>query len=471
MSAKFSSFQALSKGAVGWLRQQLGGLLLQVVITTLSMVLLVGSAVNLARLENGPISATPDHMLWSYYQSLAQSLRLQSALARYDDSAEAHAEFRWQFDLLVSRLALHTEGPQIRHAASLNLAVGLQAAFDKVMEHDPGDHDLGAHELEDLRSALEGLSDTLNLATTRAHRAYWADLAGSIQAYRHSSVLAMWFMVAAVIGVAVIGAKLIHAERRAHESRALEDALQRERERASYFRNIAAIISHQIRTPLAIIDSTAQRALRNPDLKTRPRVEGGVDRIRLNVRRALLFMDQAMLVGAVETGRARVASRIVPLGELIAMMISHEGLRDQAARLKAQPAAPIRVQCDLNLTMNVCYNIIDNALKYAPEDTVVTLSVSERGGFGVLSIEDQGPGIAPADQARVFERFERGHDNGPHSGSGLGLWVARRLMEVQGGQITLYSNGVRGTRFDVLLPLAAGGAAPRDPVDEVEVDG
>lgn len=446
--------------------RHLGGLTLALLLTVAAMAFLIGSVVNLMRLEDGPVSAAPDHMLWTYYQSLAQTLRLDAALAHYHEGVEAQADFRWQYDLLISRLDLLTTGPQLRHAETLGLAEDLQDAYRLVLLYDLPDAPLTAAQCAALAQVVEGLADTLNLAANRANRGYWASLGNEVGEFRQIALRALMFMLAAVAGVAVIGTRFVIAERRAHAARHLSAELERERERAAYFRDIAAVTSHQIRTPLAVIDSTMQRALRNPEVLAKAAWVQGVERVRLNIRRALLFIDQAMLVGAIETGRARLSIQVVPLSELLLRLRAHEGLRAQAERLRSVPGAPVRVRCDVNLVMNAACNIIENALKYTPEDSQVELSINERGGFGVISVRDQGPGIPVEEQQAVFERFHRGAVGKGQSGSGLGLWVARRLIEVQGGQITLYSDGHSGARFDLCLPLAKARDLPGVAADD-----
>lgn len=106
-------------------------------------------------------------------------------------------------------------------------------------------------------------------------------------------------------------------------------------------------------------------------------------------------------------------------------------------------------------------NLCRNALEHTPEGTSVTLGSRVRGGWVYLWVEDDGPGIAPADQQRIFERFARASDTARSAdGAGLGLAIARVIAEAHGGGIVLDSRLGEGARFTLLIPVE-----PADPLD------
>ena len=96
-------------------------------------------------------------------------------------------------------------------------------------------------------------------------------------------------------------------------------------------------------------------------------------------------------------------------------------------------------------------NLIDNAIKYAPGSPIRVTIDSTRRATVEISVVDEGPGIAPEDQAAIFERFSRGSTRGEIEGSGLGLAIAKRAIERAGGSIALDANVERGARFVVTL--------------------
>lgn len=115
--------------------------------------------------------------------------------------------------------------------------------------------------------------------------------------------------------------------------------------------------------------------------------------------------------------------------------------------------------CDGSLTRLVLRTLADNAVKYTPGGTRIVLR-GRRVPAGVeLEVEDDGPGIAPADLPHVFDRFFRGRNVGRKPGTGLGLPLARRMVEMQGGTLNLVSEAGHGCRATVFLPADANRAA------------
>jgi signal transduction histidine kinase len=102
-------------------------------------------------------------------------------------------------------------------------------------------------------------------------------------------------------------------------------------------------------------------------------------------------------------------------------------------------------------------NLLDNAIKFSPEGSTVWVTVSSRGGEAILALTDQGPGIPPEHQEKVFDRFYRVDKARARSagGYGLGLSIARQAVQFLGGRIDLDSVPGRGTTFRIVLPLRA----------------
>jgi signal transduction histidine kinase len=104
----------------------------------------------------------------------------------------------------------------------------------------------------------------------------------------------------------------------------------------------------------------------------------------------------------------------------------------------------------------VLQNLLSNALKYGAGQPI-RLAVRAEGGRAHLEVQDRGIGIAPADQARIFERFERAVSGRNYSGLGLGRWIVGRIVEAHGGTVRLASAPGAGSTFTVELPLLSGG--------------
>ena len=100
------------------------------------------------------------------------------------------------------------------------------------------------------------------------------------------------------------------------------------------------------------------------------------------------------------------------------------------------------------------FNLADNAIKYAGAGRRVTIAVARRNGRAVLDVEDDGPGIAPEDRERIFDRFYRADPARSGPGAGLGLAVTRSIVVAHGGEIRAAARPGHGTLFRVTLPLA-----------------
>jgi len=119
------------------------------------------------------------------------------------------------------------------------------------------------------------------------------------------------------------------------------------------------------------------------------------------------------------------------------------------------PPDPLVVQADPLLLQRALSNLLENAIKYAPPESLVSLEVRDLPEEVQFSVKDRGPGIAPADQAHLFEILYRGQNAGVASGLGLGLAIVKRIIDAHGGHIWVESEKGRGTIFYFALPRSA----------------
>jgi light-regulated signal transduction histidine kinase (bacteriophytochrome) len=117
-----------------------------------------------------------------------------------------------------------------------------------------------------------------------------------------------------------------------------------------------------------------------------------------------------------------------------------------------EPIESCRANGEPRGVMQILVNLIGNAIRHSPAKSAVSISFERRDGTAIVHVADNGPGIAPADQDRIFERFEQGGESS--QGAGLGLAIARRLARGMGGEIKLRSEPGAGSTFSLVLPSA-----------------
>jgi PAS domain S-box-containing protein len=251
-----------------------------------------------------------------------------------------------------------------------------------------------------------------------------------------------------LIGFAKITRDL--TQRRALE----EERLQRARaEEAVRLREeFLLIASHELKTPL----STLQLDLYGieQDLNgDRFKVSRKIDRANRSVARLSALVESLLSVSRLAQGKLTLNPASMDLAETVVQVA--EGMREQADKagcdLTVQAPAPILGSWDRLRIEQVVVNLLVNAIKYAAGGTI-EIEVRFADASAVIEISDHGPGVAEADLLRIFQRFERASSIRHYGGLGLGLYVAREIVEAHGGSITASNRPGGGAKFAVRLP-------------------
>jgi len=234
--------------------------------------------------------------------------------------------------------------------------------------------------------------------------------------------------------------------------------------------DFVATISHELRTPITPIKGYAQLLLARGDAMTPEKRRSAYELIADRADHlGRLVEDLLMASRASGTLGSKLAT--TPQGHDLRTIVSAatESFPAMAGRLVVeQPDTPVPVWCDSVRSVQILSNLLSNAMKYSPEGTPIRVGVPE-SEFGdthaVVTVTDQGCGLAAGDLERVFERFYRVEDSMTMrtSGSGLGLYIARELAVAMGGSLTVASQPGQGSTFTVRLPrteAAATAAAP-----------
>ena len=250
------------------------------------------------------------------------------------------------------------------------------------------------------------------------------------------------------------------AERTAELAAAKEDlarALSQERELSELKTRFVSIVSHEFRTPLGITMSAVE-VLRHygGQITEDKRGELHDDIFSATVQMSAL-MEQVLLLGRAEAGK--LECRCAPI-DLPAHCIQ---LTEDAVQATNQHC-PVTFTAegdfsdatmDAALLRHIIGNLLSNAVKYSPADAHVDFKLRRDGSEVVITVEDRGIGIPEADQARLFEAFHRASNVGETPGTGLGLLLVKRCVDLQHGSISVQSLESQGTTFTVRLPMRA----------------
>jgi len=230
----------------------------------------------------------------------------------------------------------------------------------------------------------------------------------------------------------------------------LEQALATEQRMREEQREFVMMVSHEFRTPLAIIHASGQM-LRDTETALASAGRHRVEKIQVAAERMSdlieRFLDNEHLLS-----ESRVLKPTTfALERLVADAL--DAIDPMRERVEVDLArAPAMLTCDRGLLRIALDNLLTNALKYSPVDAHVRLSVADAGDTVEISVADEGPGIPPAEQAGVFLKFARGGNSRGTVGAGIGLYLVRRIVARMGGEIALHSAEGTGATFTLRLP-------------------
>jgi len=223
-----------------------------------------------------------------------------------------------------------------------------------------------------------------------------------------------------------------------------------ERNREEFVANV----SHELRTPLSMIKGYVETLLEgakdNPEVATR-----FLETINRNADRLKLLIEDLLTISELESGRVRLNLQPVALRGAADKVLGDFKARAGAKEIKLTNAVPdLPVRADLNRLEQVLGNLVDNAIKFTDQGSV-TIGLAQRGAELALWVRDTGIGIAAESLPAVFQPFHQLEVGlaRKHEGSGLGLSICRRLVELMGGSIDVESAPGVGSTFTFTLPL------------------
>lgn len=242
------------------------------------------------------------------------------------------------------------------------------------------------------------------------------------------------------------------AERRAAQTE-LASSLKSERKMLDAQRDFVAMVSHEFRTPLAVIKTVAQRlrshsALQDDDLQNRL---GRVDRAttRMTAMMETYLADDRMRAPE----RERRTTRFSAAALVSAAIEHHGGDSDSRIRLELADDVP-EIDGDLGLLTVALANLVDNALKYSVAPAPVLVATTRETGMVYFRVTDAGTGVTEPERERIFQRYVRGSASSGRGGAGLGLHLAQEIARLHGGDISIEQTNLAGSTFALTVPAA-----------------
>lgn len=218
-------------------------------------------------------------------------------------------------------------------------------------------------------------------------------------------------------------------------------------------RRFTASASHEIKTPLTVIQSELEYANKKSD----------TDEVKKSIKTVLSEIDSLntltnslLTLAKLDSMQIKLNMECVRLDEILVEAVQFMNLRAASNKinLNLTISEPCEISADKEKIKSVFINLIDNAVKYSPRESTVMIELFKTGSFITVSVSDEGPGISREEILRIFDRFYRSEETrGRTSGSGLGLSIVKEFIEMHGGRTEVSSGPGKGSRFEVILPL------------------
>lgn len=231
--------------------------------------------------------------------------------------------------------------------------------------------------------------------------------------------------------------------------------LEKEKELGFHRAQFVSMVAHEFRNPLHIISFSTSLLKRHSQQWTEEKKLQYLDRIQTAISVLSELMDEILIIGRAEAGKLTFSPKALNLDQfcrdLVAQLqLSHSSQHTVAFSSLGESTA---AWVDEKLLQPILTNLLENAIKYSPPGSTVDLALACRDAQVIFQIKDRGIGIPAADKQRLFEPFHRGGNVGDIPGTGLGLAVVKKLVDLHGGQITVASEFGVGTTFAIALPL------------------
>jgi signal transduction histidine kinase len=426
-------------------------------------VLLVGASVRLIMSEAELSDDIDEDMVWLSSQGQYEAVRFTEALAGFAVGRVSQADLQLRFDLLNSRIVILEQGEPRRLMVELGQAgelAGYRATLTSIGERLSSITPAEAPLISDLRTKAIALAVSLRGVANEALLAKRNAEAAQREARRHTVFEILAIIVATMVAGLFLTGVVIHDQRNMANA---EAALERERQISKLHRAFISVVSHQFRTPLAIIDASAQRMIRRGQAMPFEEIASRAEKIRNACLRLTRLMESTLNAARLEEGEVSYTPRSCNLRTLLTDICESQAEQDQRRIALTFGDMPQWIEVDTTLLEQAIQNLISNALKYSDENAPVKVLAYRSASEIFISVTDRGVGI-PADEiSSLFRRFYRARTAQGIPGTGIGLSFVAQIMELHHGRVEVTSEEGRGSTFTLCFPFTETAASQSLP--------
>lgn len=229
--------------------------------------------------------------------------------------------------------------------------------------------------------------------------------------------------------------------------------------------SVLATVAHDIRTPLSTISMTISGILRSPSGQRADRIRAEGERVLRNVKRTNNLIRDLLDFSRIQAGKLRVDVAAHALGDLLddAVRLAKPFAEERRVEIAIKSTVDgLEVACDRERTLQVIGNLLDNAIKFTEPGGTIHVRTVRGDDDVVVEVADDGRGISPERVPHLFEpRAQAGdHKRAPREGVGLGLCIARAVIEAQGGRVWVESRPDHGSAFSFTVPPVGSPSVP-----------
>jgi len=248
--------------------------------------------------------------------------------------------------------------------------------------------------------------------------------------------------------------KLLTTNTKLEESeKELNLALAKEKELSELKSRFVSMASHEFRTPLSTIMSSASLISKYVEESQNEKRQKHVDRIKSAVINLTGILNDFLSLSKIEEGRIELTKIEVNLNALCDLVHDEvKGLLKKNQKIIHQHKEGLHLVSDNRILKNILFNLVSNAIKYSDEGDTIICRTSKKGDRTLIEVEDEGIGIPENEQKYMFERFFRASNVETIQGTGLGLTIVKRYTELLGGNISFESKFGEGTTFKIEIP-------------------